>query len=330
MTSLIESVRGVIRDLIDKRLWPVALALLAAVVVVPMLVGASSPEVAAPAPATHAAAAPQPAAAVPDDAGDADRAEPASRSGKVRDPFYDPPKPADEAGATTAKSAGGATRAVADPPAAAGGGAGAGASASAKAPATASAPKATRTPPTAVAPDRPSRSPAPAARTSRYYRAVVGWGPKDAESHAIARLTPLGGRRNPAALYLGIAKADALYAIFVLGPNATSSGDGACRTGTDCRMVALKAGETRRFVVRSTTGGPARRYTLRVRSVRAIRTGADAARRGRARVHRAGRSVLRAMWRSPVEAAVLRRASYHRRTGLLRAPAPDAVKSAAE
>ena len=264
----------------------------------------------------------------------------------MRDPFYDPPAASGGGPAVAgADAAGGATRAVADPAGTAGA---SGASAvgtdagSAKRPARAAKPvqpaepakpatptkpatppptKPETPPPTTTTPmPTPSAAPLPtrsaAAPEFSYYRAVVGWG--SAAPRTIARLTPLGGRYNPAAVYLGATKPGATYAIFVLGKHATSHGDGTCRTGTRCRMIALRPGDTRRFVVRSPGDGTVRRYTLRLRSLKSVQTTAAGARRARIRVHFDGRDVLRAMSRTPALAEVLAWASYDRSSGLLR------------
>lgn len=317
MTPLLEAVRQIGRDLIEKRLWPIAVALLAGVVIVPMLITSSSSD--APAPASVASVTP-PAPTAPSPAPSGDDASSARRSPtrKVRDPFFDPPNPPAASVATNATAD--ATRAVAAP-----------AGTAAVNQRTAGAAKASPTRATNPTPStarRPSPRAATAPRGSAYYRAVVHWGDSPAAApHTLARLRPLGGRRNPAALYLGVAKADALYAVFVLGPNASSRGEGVCRTGTDCRMIALRAGERRSFVVRHPDGSE-QRFTLRVRSLKIVETSAAAARRARVRVHRYGRSVLRAMWRLPTEAAVLRRASYDTHVGLLRARPTNVEKLA--
>jgi hypothetical protein len=158
-----------------------------------------------------------------------------------------------------------------------------------------------------------------------YHRAVVRWGSSlDAPSHAIARLTPLGGRDAPAAVYLGPTRADRLWAVFVLGPNATWRGDGICKAGTGCRMIGLKAGDRQRVSVHGSDGKVVRRYWLRVRSVKTVATTARAARRARARVHSDGRAVLREMRRNPIGALVLANARYDGDAGLLDATDPDA------
>lgn len=324
MKALPEAMRQIVRDLVEKRLWPVAVLLLAVAVALPMLIGRAAPDAAAPVPVAATAPA-APAAALPATAGEDVGAK--KRGGRINDPFYDPPAaptaPAATAAAASSASADTATNAAPSPAETAA--PSAGTSAASTAPEAA----ATATPAvSATAAPAPSETP----RSSVYHRAVVRWGTSTlAEPHAIARLTPLGGRRDLAALYLGMTRSDATYAIFVLGPNASSRGDATCRRGTDCRMIGLKVGDVQRFTVRDPDGGVPRRFTLRVDVLRAVRTSATAAASARAKVHRAGRSVLREMWRLPTEAAVLRRASYDQRSGLLRAARePDDVEQAAK
>src|SRR5690242_12377234 len=81
--------RNVLRDLVEKRLWPVAIALVAALVAVPIVLGGSSD---AGAPAADVAAAPAGAADQPAAGAEAvslaTPAEgPVDRPGKTRDPF---------------------------------------------------------------------------------------------------------------------------------------------------------------------------------------------------------------------------------------------------
>lgn len=332
MNALLASVRQIGRDLIDKRLWPVAVVLLAALVAAPMLIGGSdAPAPAAPAAGVDAVAAPGAAAATPHavaNTADAKSTEPkpakAERGGKIDDPFFDPPKPPD-AGGGGAAAAGGATTATAKSPtgeAAPRPGASSEGSPKAKRPAAATpAPKPAATPPSAT------RVPATTAPAPSYVRTVVSV--NGSRRHPIARLTPLGGAAHPAALFLGIANAKARYAVFVLGPRATSEGQATCKGDTDCRMIGLKAGQTQIVTVRL-AGGAVRRFRLRVESIRKITTTAVRARAARAHVHADGRRVLRVMLRHAASNAALRTARYDARAGLLRATGTDAVKTAAE
>lgn len=306
MKALPEAIRQIGRDLVEKRLWPIAVLLLAVAVGAPMLIGRSAPDATAPLPVAATAPA-APAATTGEDG-----ARPKARGGKINDPFYDPPPPPAPAAASTAPA-----------PAAAGDAASAGRASPAGPTAPSAAPKApaaTATPKATTAAPRPSEP----ARTSVYYRAVVRWGSSlDAPVHAISRLTPLGGRDAPAVLYLGPTRAHRLWAVFVLGPNTTSRGDGICKAGTGCRMIGLKAGDRQRVSVHGSDGRVVRRYWLRVHSLKTIRTTARAARAGRARVHSDGRAVLREMRRDPFTAAVLAKARYDRNSGLLDATDPE-------
>jgi hypothetical protein len=314
MKALPEALRQILRDLIEKKLWPVAVLLLAAIVVAPMLLGASSPD----ADPVSVAAAPSAALPVPAVAPAAAQKDAASakrgRGGKVEDPFYDPPAAPQASSSVTAPApdaggAGSAPTADKTAPAAGGGAAKPSEQAVAKPPA------------------GTTRAPAARARRSVYYRTVVRWGPERAASHPIARLTPLGGREDPVALYLGVTRFDALWAIFALGRNTTSKGDATCKTGTGCRMIGLRRGDKQIVTVRDTDGRMLRRFTLQVRSVRTITTSPARARTMRAKVHSDGRAAIGAMRQDPVGAAVLGQAAYRLRTGLLYATVPrDAVK----
>ena len=331
MNALLGPLRQIARDLMDKRLWPVALLLLAALVAAPLLIGGSGAEPAAPAAPAAGAAAPGTAAATPHavaDAGDANGASKpakAERSGKIDDPFFDPPSPPGEAGGGAPTQGG--TQAVAKSPtgeaAPRPGGTGADAS-------TAKSPAATSPAATKPAAPKPAATRAPAATapaSSSYLRTVVRLG--RGKALPIARLTPLGGSTHPGAVFLGIAKADARYAVFVLGPRATSRGQATCKGATDCRLIGLKAGQSQLVTVRLPNGG-VRRLRLRVRSIRAVRTSAARARAARAKTHQDGRRVVRRLRRHAATAATLRTARYDGRAGLLRATAADAVKNAAE
>jgi hypothetical protein len=92
-------------------------------------------------------------------------------------------------------------------------------------------------------------------------------------------------------------------------------------------MIELKAGQTQVVTVRRGDGG-VRRYSLHVKSIRAVWTSAARARAARAQVHEAGRSALAALRHHAATAAALRTARHDERTGLLRAAATGAVRNA--
>ena len=145
----------------------------------------------------------------------------------------------------------------------------------------------------------------------------------------MARLTPIGGARNPAAMFLGVTNAGTRYAVFALAANATSHGDATCRRATNCRMIGLKAGQTQVVTVRRRDGG-VRRFSLQVRSIRAVWGSAARARAARAHVHDDGRRALFALRRRPVTAAALRTVRYDERSGMLRAAGAGAVRNASQ
>lgn len=306
MSGLRDAVGGILADLIRKRLWPIAIVLLIALVAVPVVITSSSSAPAVPvADGAVAAATPQPAPAA--GAGEVTAKPAGERAGPVRDPFFDPPAaPTERDGAAREPAAGsGADRAktAATKPAAK--------QAATKQPAAAAkakpAPRATVTPPSA----EPS---APA--TGVYFRTAARVG-TPATTRPIERLTPIGNRRDPAALYLGVMAVGKPYAIFLLGGRATSRGDATCATETRCRIIGLRPGETETVTVQAADGRAARRFVVHVASVERVTRSAGTARAARAAVHPAGRPAMRAMSRSDTVAAALGRLGYRQSSGLL-------------
>jgi len=348
MSRLLEPLRQIVRDLIEKKLWPIAAVLLVALVAAPMLIGGPGGD--APAPGALAAAEPGSAAAAAAPVADTTAAtkQPAraksKRSGKFDNPFFDPPTPkAEGAGATAGATGGdaGSTRAEAKSPT----------GEAAPRPGTSSAPATTPTPdadpttpvdakkPATTATPAPTATPAAPAATRppsgpstalRYLRTAVRVnGNGGAWPRPMARLTPVGGARNPAALFLGVTTAGARYAVFALAANATSHGDATCKRATNCRLIGLKAGQTQVVTVPRSDGG-VRRLRLQVRSIRAVWGSAARARAARAHVHDDGRRALFALRRRPVTAAALRTARYDERSGLLRAAAAGALQDSSK
>jgi hypothetical protein len=155
----------------------------------------------------------------------------------------------------------------------------------------------------------------PAASGPSVYRTRVRWG-QDARAgvHGVSRLQPLGGRSNPALLYLGTTKAGT-RAVFLLGPDASADGDGACAEKS-CRVVRLKAGDSTVVTVQGQDGGDARRYTLVVENIARTAAGSEAAAaKLRARVHHDGRDVLHTLIKDGATAAAIGRFRYDRSLG---------------
>jgi hypothetical protein len=286
--------RGLLTDLVEKRLWPIALLLAITAAAVPVVLGhggqaaSDAPAVLPAAPADATASTPAVKLVGP--------ASVRSRSGAVRDPFRRTKKPAAKHHTkTAARSGSGSTaaakRAPADAPAA-------------------TAATATKT--DAVTGATAARE--PAASGSSVYRTRVRWD-QDAKAdvHGVSRLQPLGGRSDPALLYLGTTKAGA-RAVFLLGPNASTDGDGTCAEKT-CRVLRLKAGDTTVVTVQGEDGA-SQQHTLVVGDIaRRPASSEAAAAKLRARVYHDGRDVLNAMIKDAATAAAIGQFRFDRSLG---------------
>lgn len=252
------AVRNVIGDLVEKRLWPVAVALIVAIVAIPLVLARGGAS--APAPATQPSGAatgtPEPAVRLVDaGAGTRDRA------GRVRNPFG-------STGASAASASGSATAAPAVPASASVSASGASSSAGTAevtAPAaTSSASAAASSSPAASS--LPAASPAPAtpktstttttaksnSGTSATYSVAVRFGRTDGGRQTlrnIARLTALPTAKAPVVSLLGVLR-DGRTAVLKVGANATASGNGTCKpSAARCTTVELKAGDAEYFRV---------------------------------------------------------------------------------
>jgi len=236
-------------DLIDKRLWPVALALLVALVAVPVVLGGADAEVAADPPlgVTGATGADGQVAAVALEPGFPVRRD---RAGKVRDPFKQrkvaEPAVADPAAAAGAPSPAGPVTAPGAPaqtplPSTGGGGPGA----------PPSAPLRPTTPlPTTPRPKPPAQDPVDSYAVSLVFGKV---GTKRAR-RTVERRTRLPSVENAFLIYLGVLS-DKKTAVFLVSPDAKASGQGTCRPRkSECETVELRPGEGEYFAVTGADG----------------------------------------------------------------------------
>ena len=288
--------RALARDLVDKRLWPVAVLLIAALLAVPFLLGSGG---------GSDEGAPVPAAAVEDSSADIAQTASAvelvgppavrSRAGKVIDPFRRPPKKETKEAAAASSAA----------PAA---------------PSDKTTPTPETTDTTPVAPPAPVEKPFA-------YRTEIRFGSSDADhekAHGISRLTPLGGLIEPAAIYLGVSPSGK-RAMFLLGPSASANGEGTCYD-TGCRIIGLRAGGST-IVDVAPADGSVRQYALDVVSVQREQFDTPAvAARARAHVHPDGRDVLRYVIHDGATATAMGTIDYSALLGVLvaRQPAQDA------
>ena len=253
------AIRGVLRDLVERKLWPIAVLLLAAAVAVPMYLGrASADEAPLPATSLQADAGKVSKAAVKVDDGPAGD----DRPGAVRNPFkqlHMPKKPAAPAAPSTRTPA-------TDQPT----GSGSGGSGGSQPP---------------VAPgntggsgnDGGSKPTTPAGDPLDVYHLSLRFGRAEATQlkayHDVARLSPLPTADNPFFVYTGVLK-DGKTAVFLLSSDATATGDGHCRPSSkSCQTIEVKEGDTEFFDL--TVNGEAVQYQLDV--VKVFKKGASSA-----------------------------------------------------
>jgi hypothetical protein len=282
--------RKLLDELVEKRLWPVALLLVIAAIAVPVLIGgagsgATEPTVTAPTPVVAATPA-------------VDLVGPPAvraRPGRVLDPFRRPKPKAAKPDSSTKTSAGGSSTGSS-----ATGGAKAGSGSEAAAPS-----KAVVMPPIA-----PVESAAQIAARSVYETVAHFVGPRLNYEHVLSGLAVFGATASPALQYLGVG-AGGEYAIFLLGPDATAAGDdGACVVADPCRAIGLREGETLHVAV-ADGSLPIHHYALEVTSLRHVRKATRAlATAQRARVAVDGRRVLRTLVKDAPTAAALRQLRY--------------------
>jgi len=297
--------RNVLHDLVEKRLWPVAVALVAALVAVPIVLGGKSDAVtSAPTAVADASATSTNGLA---DHRDAARAQVVSleeqaagklsRPGKVRNPFvqHHQPRLSDAALKVAVKNT---ASALSD--AFGGGASSTSGGSSGSSPSTGGS---TSTP--TQAPSTPTTSgpggatPTPAAPkkpdSKDVFRVDVTFGESGAEKqyNNVARLTPLPSSDNPFFVFLGVSD-DQKSATFLINGDVVPTGDGHCTpTPADCQQITLKPGDLEFFDMQSGTAGVVQ-YQLELRRIgKAKARTAKAAAKAHARESKAGREVIR-------------------------------------
>jgi hypothetical protein len=299
---------SLISDLVARRLWPVAVALLAAIVAIPVVVfhGDSAapvaPQNAVPAPRVERAQVTL----------DESVPAPRDRSGRLRDPFAAGTSDGDTGSSapSSPSATSGASGASPTPGAASPSPAGAGSTDTAVVQPTAggsSAPPTTVSVPS-VAPAASSSSGergsvAPRASlpqseaTTATYEVTLRFGPTEGERRNlrnVARLTALPSATHPVVAYLGVLR-DGKTASFLVSSKASASGNGECKpSAADCKTVELRAGDAEYLRLAESNGRPAAWYYLKLLHIDRRAAGAAAARAAYARRSGAGLAVVRA------------------------------------
>jgi hypothetical protein len=307
------TLRSVYRDLVDRRLWPVAAILVVALIAVPFLLAGGGDDAVEP----RAAKAPSSVAR------DAQAAvnvvtpgAPAARrhSGRARNPFVPKhvPKVAAPSDGTTGPGPGTAATQTLTQSLSSGGSVG-------------GLPGSSGPSTLAPAPTKPkARTPLDTYRVA----VTISRDTWRRTWHDLARLTPLPSTRHPFLIFLGVLS-DARTAVFLVSSDVTATGEGKCRPRrSSCETLELKAGDYERLDVLD-DAGQMQHYILRVRRVERKRAGTAArAARSHARVSSVGRRLVR---RQVVAIGSQLRITYSRRLGTLAvsfptgsAPAPVA------
>jgi hypothetical protein len=289
------------RQLVARRLWPVALLLVVAVVAVPRLLAEEDP-----AATSVATAAPVEGADPLNDedvvslAGQ-DVAERRRVLGARKDPFR-PSGRQPEATRTSSETTSSSATATRSSSVTATGGSDSDSGGSSAGTPSGGSPAATAP---AAAP-----TPAPATpKTSPLYSLSVRF---DEDRRTLERLDPLPDAETPSIIYLGLLE-DRKTAVFLLDENVVAEGDGSCHPSpADCQRLHLRKGETEFFEVGGKDGEAGAEHQLDLLDVRTRKT-ASAARAGTARAAEssAGRRALRS------RIARVGRLRYDARTGLL-------------
>ena len=278
------------KQLLERRLWPVAALLVAALAAVPVVL-ASDPE---PGPATGATASAGGMTEPIVSEADAARTDTERKVlGSAKNPFRPAvkAKPVSEEKLDIIDDGSGAAKLTPGGTGAGTGGAGAGSGT----PSTPVTPVVTATP-----------EPKP---TFELYSLSVNFGPSTGPltERNLERLTGLPGGQRPALLYLGLKK-DKETAVFMVDATAEVDGDGHCDPSpTDCQTLTMKAGDVE--FIDTASGKQFELDLLKVHT--STTTDASKAEAARAAEAKGGRTYLRR------NAARLGRYRYSSHTGLL-------------
>lgn len=237
------ALRDIWTDLVDKRLWPLAVAMVLALVAVPALLLEPAPATKPPAPTVSADAGP--AALVTDPAAVAPPRPGGPVAGEVKDPFRQRHLPkAPDAGSSTASAGPGTTGSGATPGSTGQGGGTGG--------------------PPAVSPSAPGggggSAPAPRRRapsgdelSGTFLKVRFGRSGTKRSVRLLAAGMPLPGAANPMLVFVDVGKDG--RAEFVVSSDARAEGEGRCEPSrTVCAQLFLKRGQTSFFDVTRASG----------------------------------------------------------------------------
>lgn len=253
-------VQNVWRQLVQRRLWPVAILLVAGLAAVPLMLAEEPEPAAAPPPAAKTGGnelATEPIVAL---AAAEDRAKPRRVLGKPKNPFAVPEaeESATNEKASSKDAAGADAEKPAQAPSSTGGGStesGGSESGGGSSPSGSGSPE-----PTAPEPAAPK----PAPKTYTMHELTVRFGDSSGElgRRSLERLQALPSEELPVLIYLGVLE-DGKTAVFLVDHGVTAIGDGDCSPTPDtCETIRLRAGETEFLDVKDAAGEVTAQYQL--------------------------------------------------------------------
>lgn len=272
MSKITTFFKNIWADLVDKRLWPIALVLVLALVAVPTLLAKKSDEPAGPDPlaagaVAHSAQSGGDAVIALDTGGVAGPKHGATGRNPFEQLFVPKPKSTSSDTSTPGTDSGN--------PGQAGGGSGGDTSSGDKSKGDGGS---TTTP----------------KKTTTTYKVNIRFGSAGAmrTKNDVARLTPLPSASNPFFVFLGV-KDGGNTVVFLVSSDAKATGDGTCKpSANQCETIEMKAGETEFFDVSTDAG--VRQYQLDVTSIKKVVTASSsAAKAANARVSQAGAQLLK-------------------------------------
>lgn len=317
------AIRRLSDELVERRLWPVALALVVALIAIPLIIGHGSDnpdarELAVVATANDAPALANATPAVVLVGPPAVRARP----GKLRDPFRRAKvkKAADTSSSSGSSSSSSSSGTSSSSSSSSGSSSSGSSDSSGSSGSSGSSDSSSSSQPQDTAPVSPTTT---VADRSVYVTVAKFTGPGLDFQHPLKRLAVFGDDANPALQFIGISRGGQ-YAIFLLGPDATAGGDdGACIVADTCRAIGLRKGDELEVAVAQPGAAP-KQYKLKLTSLRRVARGSvKAARRERARVAKGGRTVMKTLAEDRPTAATLGQLRYGPATGtvaLVRTP----------
>jgi len=259
--NIVTSLRGLWDDLVESRLWPVAIVLVVALIAVPVVLLKPAKSTPAPPAAPAAAGASSPGvafqAAVSTDGKKSSQIRKDLRSFKRKNPFT--PQGVTIGGGGAAAASGTATPTPSATPSFTGGGSSASGSGSSGS--------------TTTTPITPS---APAATTKTFYyhyTVDVSFGKTGKEDDkTLSDFRSLPGSDNPVIVFMGV-KNDGKTAVFLVSAKATTTGDGKCSpSDTQCTFLYMKKGDKQVIETVEADGVTITDYTLKLKGINVKRT----------------------------------------------------------